>query len=383
MRDRVSGVYNEKRGCAVKILVIANDTFSLYKMRYDMLKCFVKKGLQVYAIGPDDEYADKMSEIGVIYRKIEYRRIGMNPFSDIGLYRKYKCYIKQLNPNIVFTYNLKPNIYGILAANKLGCDRIFAMIPGVGYVFSDISFKSRVIKVLIFPLYKYSLRKAENVFFQNTDDREEFLKMKLVKECQCVQIFGSGVNMNEFASEELPDQISFIFVARLLIVKGIREYCKAAREVRKKHPDIRFHVVGGTDDNPTSINTTELESFIKSSDIIYHGRVDDVRPYLRKASVMVLPSYHREGVPRSLLEGMAMGRAIITTNNIGCRETVIDGVNGIFVNEQDSRDLENKLMWMIKHSHMVSGMGKQSYEICRRKFDVQIINEIILEAMGV
>jgi len=367
----------------VKILVIANDTFTLFKFRYDMLKSLVNEGFEVYAVGPDDEYAGEIVKIGITYNKIEYLRTSLNPLSDVNLYKKYKNHIKKVSPDIVFTYNLKPNIYGILAAYNLGCRRIFAMIPGAGYVFSDISFKSRIIKKIIYPLYRSSLQKATNVFFQNPDDQEEFLRMKLVRNHQCVQIFGSGVNMDEFELEKLPEKISFVFLARLLKVKGIREYCQAAHKVRKHYPNTSFHVVGGIDDNPTTIDTNELECFIENDDIIYHGKADDVRPYLRQASVMVLPSYHREGVPHSILEAMAMGRAIITTNSVGCRETVIDGVNGLLVNVQDVKDLEEKLMWILKNPDLVHEMGEQSFRICSGKFDVKIINSIILKTMNI
>lgn len=364
------------------ILVIANDTFSLIKLRLDMLKAFIGQKNRVIILAPDSEYQGELENYGMTFIEVPYKRTGLNPFSDLMLYARYKKIIAQNKPDCVFAYNLKPIVYGVNAAHDVGITSLFAMIPGAGYLFSNIDIKSRVIYRLILPFYKRALCFCHKVFFQNPNDLNEFLHFRFVNAEQTVQVNGSGVNTKQFNQCELPQQCSFIFIARLLKVKGIEEYCQAAKIVKHKYPDIGFMVVGGMDSNPTCIPAKKLEDYISQGVITYAGRVDNVQDYLKAASVFVLPSYHREGVPHATLEAMSMGRAIITTDEIGCRETIEDGINGKIVRKKDPQDLAEKMVWMIEHYEDVLHMGNESRRICLEKFDVDMVNGIIMDTMG-
>lgn len=367
----------------MKIAVISNDTSSLVNFRYDMLLDFLSKGHQLVLFVPDHERMDELTKLqNVTCVELAYDRTGTNPIHDMKLIRIYKQHLNREKPDIVFAYNLKPVVYGIYAAHKQKIHRAYAMIPGAGFVFSGENLKAKGIRFLIGNMYRKSLSFCEKVFFQNPDDLNEFVENKLVKRAQAVQIYGSGVNLQKFLPKPLPDRPVFLFSARLLKVKGIMEYCEAAQRIRQKHPEIEFHVVGGCDENPTSIAKADLERYIQNKAIIYHGKVKDVRPYIERCSVFVLPSYHREGVPHAVLEAMAMGRPILTTHAIGCRETVKEGINGFMVDPKNIDALEEKMLWFIRHYDRAAQMGKESVAYCKEKFDVEQVNRIIMEQMG-
>jgi glycosyltransferase involved in cell wall biosynthesis len=367
----------------LKIAIIANDTFTLVKFRMDMLKSFLDKGHQIVVLVPDHEYFDELKALSNV-RCIElcYNRTGTNPISDLHLLKLYSKKLKEEKPDVVFSYNLKPVIYGIYAAYKAGINYLFAMIPGAGFVFSGETTKARLIRMVIRGIYRKSLSYCNKVFFQNPDDLREFVEKKLISREKCVQVYGSGINLEQFQPVPFPGKLVFLFCARLLKVKGILEYCAAAQSIRRKYPQIEFHVVGGYDENPTCIAKDELEQYISCGDILYHGKVNDVRPYIKMASVFVLPSYHREGVPHAALEAMAMGRPVLTTNAIGCRETVKDGINGFMVPPKDTDALEQKMLWFIENSERIGPMGAESRRYCAEKFDVKRVNHIILNTMS-
>lgn len=368
-----------------KILVIANDTQTIIWFRKDMILGMIKKKCNVTIIAPDDEHREEIEKMGVKLVKINYSRTGTNPLKDIELFRKYKKIIKEEKPDKIFAYNLKPVIYGILAANnkvtkKSDC---YAMIPGAGYIFSTDSVKARIIKYVIRRLYKKALGRAKVVFFQNRDDRNQFIKEKMVGRQKSIVVNGSGINLNQFAYKKMPDKVSFLFAARLLKTKGIIEYCKAAELVKKECKDIEFNIVGGVDDNPTCINKDELNYYIKNKIVNYYGKVDNMADYYENNAVMVLPSYHREGVPHAVLEAMSVGRIIITTNEIGCKETVKDGINGFMIDSKNSEMLAEKMKYVINHYEECKNMGLESRKYAEEKFDVKKVNNIIYRKMGI
>ncbi len=367
----------------MKIAIAANDTFTLMHFRLDMLLDFLSKGHHLFILVPDHEYLDELKKLkNVDCVELKYNRTGTNPFNDFKLIREYKKYLKHEKPDIVFAYNLKPVIYSIYAAHKEKVGSLYAMIPGAGFVFSGENSKARLIRMMIQHMYRRSLGWCNKVFFQNPDDLQEFVDAKLIRKEKCIQIYGSGVNLEKFSSAPLPDRPVFLFCARLLKVKGILEYCEAAKRIRQKHPEVEFHVVGGYDENPTSISKDELEQYIRDEDIFYHGKVKDVRPYIEGCSIFVLPSYHREGVPHAVLEAMAMGRPILTTSAIGCRETVKEGVNGFMVSPKNAEELEQKMLWFIENYDQASQMGMESRKYCSEKFDVKHVNQAIAENMN-
>ncbi|HYE10911.1 MAG TPA: glycosyltransferase family 4 protein, partial [Patescibacteria group bacterium] len=213
------------------------------------------------------------------------------------------------------------------------------------------------------------------------DDKQEFVKRGLLNEEKCILISGSGVNLEKYTPVLLPNAPVFLMIGRILRDKGIMEYIKAAREIKKKYPYVKFQLLGPFDVNPQSLKYNDIEPYISDGSVEYLGQTNDVRPFIQKCSTFVLPSY-REGTPRSTLEAMAMGRPIITTDAPGCRETVIDGVNGFLVPIKNINVLIEKMIWMIENREAAANMGQASLHICEAKYDVKKVNEDIMNAMG-
>lgn len=366
----------------MKILVLSTSANTLLNFRGDMMKNMCKAGHEVIAAAPEseEEWKDKLASIGVKYASVPMDKNGTNPFKDIKTFVALYSLIRCENPNIVFAYQAKAVVYGCFAAKIAQTDYIYAFITGVGSVFSLKGFKGGFIKKILTLQYKLALSCCKVVFFQNKDNKEMFQKMGLVKDNKTCIVNGSGVNLDHFTPQRLPHSNIFLFIGRLLRDKGIFEYMEAAKIVKTKYPHARFQILGDFDTNPTAINRKDIEPYIKDGLIEYLGYVNDVRPFIKGSSVFVLPSYH-EGVPRSVLEAMAMGRPIITTDAPGCRETVIDGVNGFLVPVKDPQALAEKMIWMIEHREEAEKMGQESLKICREKFDVNKVNEVILKTM--
>jgi glycosyltransferase involved in cell wall biosynthesis len=239
------------------------------------------------------------------------------------------------------------------------------------------------LKQLVIWLYRLALTFTNKVFFQNPDDIRVFEELRIVKPDKVVQINGSGVNIEDFSPAPLPvGQVVFLLIARLLREKGINEYVEAAGIVKAKYPDARFMLVGWTfDDNPSAISPKQVESWRKEGLVEIYSETEDVRPFIAESSVYVLPSY-REGTPRTVLEAMAMGRAIITTNAPGCRETVKEGINGFLVPVKDSQTLAKVMERFIIETQLVTRMGEESRKITEEKYDVQKVNAIVNRAMS-
>ena len=251
----------------------------------------------------------------------------------------------------------------------------------MGYGFLGRGFKGNLVQVVVKALYRLGLKYNNKVFFQNPDDLELFVRLKIVKKRdRAVLINGSGVDTNYFSIKPLTYPVSFLMISRLIGDKGVREYVEAAGIVKKKYPDVIFRLAGWIDVNPSAVSKDELDLWIESGVIDFLGRLDDVRPAIEKATVYVLPSY-REGTPRTVLEAMSMGRPIITTDAPGCRETVIDGVNGLLVNIKDVDGLVSAMEKLICDPSMVDIMGMSSHKIALDKYDVDKVNQVILKSM--
>ncbi|WP_139070894.1 glycosyltransferase family 4 protein, partial [Vibrio breoganii] len=230
-------------------------------------------------------------------------------------------------------------------------------------------------------LYRLALKKSKAVIFQNRDNMEVFIKEGIVKAEKCRLVNGSGVDLEHFTKADLPERPSFLLIARLLGDKGIREYALAAKAVRDKYPHADFALVGPTDPSPDGIGMEELNKLVESCGIYYEGSTLDVRPFISKCSIFVLPSYH-EGMPRTVLEAMAMGRPILTTNVPGCRETVVNGVNGWLVEKANVEQLTERMIWFIENQERWFDMGDKSRKIAHEKFDVHKVNTEIFKIMG-
>ena len=307
------------------IAVLSSHTPSLFWFRTDMMKEFVARGYAVYALGneKEDKWQARFSESGIVYRQIDVARNGMNPLQDKRTLDSIKRELRKIMPDKIFTYQAKTVIYGTMAANSLGITEVYPMIAGIGSVFLNNGLKAKLVRQVLVALYKHAMRRCPAVFFQNRDDEQFFRSHGIIKSQKTVLVHGSGVNTAKFNVMPLPENPAFLCISRLIRDKGVYEYLEACRRIRKDYPAVRCLLVGPYDTNPSSLKPEDLKPFLDAG-IEYFGEQDDVRPFLKQASIYVLPSYH-EGTPKTNLEAMACGRAVITTDAPGCRETVVDG----------------------------------------------------------
>jgi len=368
----------------MKIVVVGGLADSLVRFRGRMLEAFVGRGHQVTACAPEEhpQAQAALEAMGVTYQPIPMQRTGMNPLEDLKTLLHMVRFFRRARPDIVFFYTIKPVIYGSMAARLTGVPKVVSMVTGIGYPFLYPGFKARVLRALTCFIMGLGFKKNRVVFFQNSENRDLFIGLGLVKKDRSILINGSGVDLEDYAVAPPAGQGPvFLLIARLIRDKGIVEYVEAARIVKRRHPEAVFRLVGPFYPNPTALSKDEVEGWQREGLIEYCGETEDVRPHIARASVYVLPSY-REGTPRSILEAMSMGRAIITTDVPGCRETVVDGENGILVPPYDAEKLAQAMECFIREPERIASMGRESRRIAEEKFDVHRVNAVILKAMG-
>jgi glycosyltransferase involved in cell wall biosynthesis len=371
----------------VKIAVIAGLAQSLVNFRGPLLATLAAAGHEVvaYAPGHDAAVNDWLAKVGVRYHSIPLARASMNPVRDVALLFYLTRTLRRLRADLVLGYTVKPVIFGSLAAYLAGVPFRFSIITGLGYAFTPAphaSLARTLVNGLLLALYRMSLATNRIVFFQNPDDQALFIRYRLVTPQQSVLIHGSGVDLDHFRESAPVGNPVFLLIARLLKDKGIREYVDAARRVRARHPEARFQLLGPYDPNPSAIRPEEVDAWRHEGAIEYLGETDDVRPFLRACSVYVLPSYYREGTPRTVLEALATGRPVITTDAPGCRETVVHGWNGFLVPPRDAQSLAKTMEIFIDKPEIIRVMAKRSRSVAVQKYDVHKVNVVILNAMG-
>ncbi len=364
----------------MKVLVLAGFSKSLIHFRKELLSRMVENGHEVIAIGPEDDYIEELNEIGVRFVQIKFNRLAVNPIADLKLIIRLFSFMRLEKPDIYFGYTIKPVIYGSMAARLAGIKSRFAMVTGLGSVFIDDNRKKSYVKAIVKILYKIGFACDDTVFFQNRDDIDEFVEMRLIQKRKCCLVNGSGVNLQYYRPHPMPEEDIFLFVGSVMGDKGVREYMKAASIVKQKKMAVRCWIVGPMDKRLTGITEAEMQPYVKEGSIEYFGPTEDVRPFLAQCRFYVLPSY-REGTPRSVLEAMATGRPIITTDAPGCRETVIDNINGLLVPIRNTYALADKMLWMIENSKEAVRMGNRSLRLVREKYDVNKVNEYMLRIM--
>lgn len=371
----------------MKILLVASLAESLINFRGPLIAALQEKGLKVHVTAPNlPESAPTRITLeawGVVVHHVSISRAGINPWSDLGTLWALWRLMLRVKPDVVLGYTIKPVIYGSLAAWLAGVPRRFALITGLGYAFTGKATGLRAwIKGAAQTLYKQSLARVDKVFFQNPDDEALFRDLRLLPaSTHSVVVNGSGVDVSKYAVCALPQgDIRFLLIARLLGDKGVLEYAMAAARIKTNYPFVQFSLVGWIDHTPDAIAQHELDSWIKSGALEYFGRMEDVRPAIAACSVYVLPSY-REGTPRTVLESMAMGRPIITTDAPGCRETVIDGDNGFLVPVKSVDALVAAMERFINEPDLAARMGKRSREIAEEKYDVHKVNAVMIREM--
>lgn len=369
-------------------LLIGSFPGSLIQFRGPLIDALLLAGKDVHIavpnLGPRSDVALDLAQRGVRVHGIPLRRTGLNPIGDLALLLSLVALMLRLRPQFVLSYTIKPVIYGSIAAWLVGVKHRFALVTGLGYAFTGTaSGKRALLRRLIQRLYRFALKRTHRVFFQNPDDETLFREFRLLPETVPSSVVnGSGVDVSEYSVATLPDKPCFLLIARLLGDKGVREYAQAAQLVKSVHPEAVFRLVGWIDDNPDAITQRELDQWVDSGLLEFLGRLDDVRPAISGCSVYVLPSY-REGTPRTVLEAMAMGRAVITTDAPGCRETVVDGDNGFLVPVKDINALADAMIKMVDTPGLAASMGERSRRIAEEKYDVHKVNAAMLEGMGI
>lgn len=369
-------------------LIIASFPDSLLRFRGSLIDTLRNRGLKVHVAAPNfpsgSDLRDQLEARGVQVHDIPLRRTGINPMADLALLFHLWRLIRRIQPKYVLGYTIKPVIYGSIAARLARIRHCFALITGLGYAFtSEVRGFRRLLRILVQHMYSNALSGAEKVFFQNPDDEALFRSLGiLAASTPTVVVNGSGVDIKTYNVTPFPSAPRFLLIARLLGNKGVREYVEAARQVRTQYPEVLFNLVGWIDDNPDAIKQQELEEWQTDGTIVFLGRLHDVRPAIAECSAYVLPSY-REGTPRTVLEAMAMGRPIITTDAPGCRETVRDGENGILVTVGSVDELVHAMMRFINEPKMAARMGQCSRQIIEDKYDVDKVNVVLLREMGI
>ena len=364
-----------------KIAVVLNTAWNIYNFRTGLIKALQAQGFDVVAIAPKDEYVGKIREMGIPFIPVKnLKRKGTNPTRDARLVRELTGIYQSEGIDLVLQYTIKPVIYGTIAAHHCGVKTINTL-TGLGYAFLSKGLVNRLVQVL----YRYTLKKADQVFFQNKDDLQLFLDNDLVDQHKAGIIHGSGIDTDYFQADSSPGgqgDLQFLFIGRLLEDKGIHEFVEAASMIKQSHPGSTFHVVGDLDaHNPSGISQQQLDDWVSHGWITFHGHVEDTRPYIEQADVVVLPSY-REGLPKVMLEGMSMSRPLIATDAPGCRETVQDGVNGFLCEVKSGTSLATAMERMINASaEDRRAMGHASRQLALMKFDEQLIIKQYLKEM--
>ncbi|WP_153558916.1 glycosyltransferase family 4 protein [Roseimaritima sediminicola] len=354
-------------------------------LRGDLTREIMQRGYEatVLTAAPEANIEADIKALDVDFQAYHVERNAMSVRSDLRTLLELRRYFVDSRPDIALAYTVKPIIWGGIASRHVRHTRFFAMITGIGYAFQGGGLKRRLLSMLVTRLYRYALRRAEGVIFQNPENRDLFIRKKIVDPQKCHVVNGSGVNTKHFKEHSFVDEEPrFLLIARLLGEKGIREYIAAAEIVKQVYPRTQFDLVGPEDPSTDGIPFSEVESWHKSGVIKYRGPTSDPRPFLRECHIYVLPSYH-EGVPRTVLEAMCTGRPILTTDVVGCRETVIDGQNGWLVPKADAQALAERMLWFIEHREQWQAMGEASRKLAEERFDVVKVNEQMLKIMGI
>lgn len=354
------------------IAITANTSWYIFNFRKNTILELIQQGYVVIVLAPKDDYTDRLIKLGCQFKHVDIDRSGTNLIKDIKTIFQFFRLYKKINISVVLNFTPKNNIYSTMSAN-LNNIKSVNNISGLGAVFVQKNFLSYLVK----KLYKFTQERASFVFFQNKEDKKIFDNANIVTPYYAI-LPGSGVDLTRFELGKMQDngEVVFALVARLLIEKGISEFAGAANILKKKYKDnVRFLLVGFTDDtNPRAVTEAQIQAWVKEGSIDYLGPLDNVESMMENVDCVVLPSYYREGVPKSLLEAAAMGKPIVTTDNVGCRDTVDDGITGYLCQSRSVADLSAKMEMIINHSHQDRvEMGLRGREKMKSQFDERIV----------
>ena len=359
-----------------KILLITPTSEQVVCFRAKLIETLQQKNYAASVLTFDDEHRKEIEAKGIDFHFVPSSNRSLNPFKVLLLKNRYCKVIRKIKPDIVFTFMVKPNTFGVLASHKAGVKNIFSMVEGAGDVFIKTGLKWKFIRKVVCYLYKKAFRYSKKVFFLNNDDKAEFVNRKLVKESQCEVIHGIGVDLEHFAEKPIKNHNTFLMIARMLETKGVYEYCKCARLVKKAHPEAVFNYLGAEG----TVKLADIQEYIDDGSINYLGTTADVRPYIENALLLLLSSY-REGMPMSIMEAEAVGRGIITSDGIGCKDTVIEGYNGFICPRGDYKKMAEKVIWCLEHPEEAELLGKNARRFAEDHFDSIKITEKVIEVV--
>lgn len=366
-----------------RILLNGSHAHYLYNFRSHLVEDMIARGHVVHVSSPGltGVFADHFRALGAVPHDVPLKRTKVSILGDIAYCRYVRRLIGGEGIDFVLNYTIKPNIWGSIAARLSGV-RSASMVTGLGFAFiSRKGLVRRLTQMVAQRLYRIAASANSHVIFQNPDDRDDFIRARCLSEPdKVIMTNGSGVDLGQYAPQPLPDAPIFLTVARLLYSKGLSELIEATQIVRGAAPEARFILAGMLDTGPDAVSREQLDAWTASG-IEYLGHLDDVRPAIASASVFVLPSW-REGTPRTVLEAMAMGRPIVTTDAPGCRETTIDGENGYLVPVQNAESLASAMIKLAHDPAMRQRMGTASRQMAEEKFDVASVNARLLDELG-
>ena len=364
-----------------------SDIFFMH--RHQLMDRMKENGCKIYLTGMRNKEYFLKKKTDYQYYDFDVPASGISPVSDLKLILSYRKFVRRHHIDMVHSYTAKANIYGSIGARLGGVREIYPVVNGLGYVYTEDARRPGYVKKLMNLLYRLAFLCAKKVIFQNKDDALEMQRNHTIPADKCVIISGSGIDVNDYDYCPIYDRNTFLMGSRLMFSKGVMTYCEAARIVKKKYPNAQFLLAGSFDSGPDGIKNEHIQEYIDRGDVVYLGYVKNLKEVIRKCAVFILPSYYREGIPHSLLEAMSIGRAIITCDSPGCRETIKNikedgkGENGFGIPPKSIDALTDAISWMNKHPDAVKQMGIESRKYAEERFDVNKVNNTILETMGI
>lgn len=350
-----------------KILIVANSDVGLYKFRKELIQALIEQGDKVYISLPYGKLVEPLKQMGCEFINTPVDRRGINPITDFNLLLRYKKIMEMVKPDLVLTYTIKPNIYGGLISRLMKIPYI-VNITGLGTAFQG----HRILKKFIMMLYKFALGKVGKVFFENEGNKQVFIDNHIIEEEAATVMNGAGVNLDEYPMIPMPEgenPIRFLFIGRVMKEKGVDELFQVARKIKEEYMNIEFDIVGPLEDNYENL----IQELQEDKIINYHGYQEDVRPFITKCHCVILPSYH-EGMANVLLEAASMGRPLIATDIYGCREAILENVNGYLCKVCSKENLyENCIKFIELTPQKRKIMGERSRQYIEDKFNRQII----------
>lgn len=358
----------------MRIAIVLNTSWNIYNFRMGLIRKLIEEGHEVHVIAPKDEYSCKLVEVGCIYHKVRMDSRGANPIKDSALIAELFLIYRNVNPDAVLHFTIKPNIYGSIAAALLNIP-VVNNVCGLGTVFLKKNFISRMAEFL----YRVSFRTPKKVYFQNSHDKTLFIDRKLIKQEKTDILPGSGINLNHFLPKAFlrNKEFSFLMISRLIYDKGVVEFIEAARMLKEEGVQAKFKLLGAIDEkHRRGIKADIIQSWIDEGIVEYLGTTEDVRNYISLADCIVLPSY-REGTPRTLLEAASSAKPIITTDVPGCNNVVEHGFNGYLCKMKDARDLADKMRFLLTQDDCVlETFGRNG----RQKMEAQFSEELVIRS---